>query len=364
MRTVLLLVWKEYLHVFRDRAMTLQVIAIPVVQLLVLGFAATFEIRETSVYLVDRDQSPESREVVAHLEASGLFRVTAASASLERADRALLRGEATMILHIPPAFSRTLARGLAAPVQLILDAEQGATAGVVGSRAAGILADLFADRRAAGGPIEVRLQNRYNPMLSSSDYMVPGILVSLVTVIGTLLTAQNIAREKELGTLDQLNVTPVSRTQFIVGKLLPFWLLGLAELALGLGLAHLVFAIPLRGSLLLVFAIAAVFLVAALAVGLLISTVAETQQQAMFVNFFVLMIYLLMSGLFTPLASMPTWAQHAALVNPVRHFVEAMRAVLVKGAGPADVLVPVGALGVLAVGALLLAVRRYSKRSG
>jgi ABC-2 type transport system permease protein len=209
----------------------------------------------------------------------------------------------------------------------------------------------------------VRTRSWYNPALNYRDYMVPGILVALVTLIGTLLTAQNIAREKELGTLEQLNVTPITRGQFIAAKLLPFWVLGLVDLAVGLLVGALVFSIPIRGSLLLLFGAAAIYLVVALAIGLWISTLVETQQQAMFVTFFVMNIYLLMSGLFTPIDSMAPWVQVVSQANPVRHFVTISRAVLVKGAGLTDVARPLLILVAFAAVTLMLAVRQYSKRS-
>jgi ABC-2 type transport system permease protein len=191
--------------------------------------------------------------------------------------------------------------------------------------------------------------------------MVPGILVELVTLIGTLLTALNIVREKELGTLEQLNVTPITRAQFIAAKLLPLWSLALVTLAIGLLVARFGFGVPFRGSLVLVFATAGVYLLAALGVGLLISTAVETQQQAMFVTFFVVMIYLLMSGLFTPVASMPRWAQWLAQANPMLHYVEMMRAILLKGASLPDVARPLAILAAYGTAVLGLAVLRYRK---
>jgi len=193
--------------------------------------------------------------------------------------------------------------------------------------------------------------------------MVPGLLVALVTLIGTLLRAQNIAREKELGTLEQLNVTPLTRGQFIAAKLLPLWVLGLLELAMGLTVGRLAFGVPIQGSLLLLFGSAAVYLIVALAIGLWISTMVETQQQAMFVTFFILNIYLLMSGLFTPVDSMAPWVQSVSLINPVRHFVTISRALLVKGAGLTDIARPLAILIVYASVMLALAIRQYSKRT-
>jgi ABC-2 type transport system permease protein len=193
--------------------------------------------------------------------------------------------------------------------------------------------------------------------------MIPGILVQLVTIVGTVLTALNIVREKEIGTLDQLNVTPVTRGTFIAAKLLPMWAIAMLELSLGLLVARFVFDMPMRGSVALVFLGATVYLIAALGIGLWISTIVETQQQAMFVAFFIMMIYLLMSGLFTPVRSMPVWAQWMAQLNPVMHFIRMVRAVMLKGAGLADVyqtLVILAGFGAVFVG---LALRQYAKRA-
>jgi ABC-2 type transport system permease protein len=265
-------------------------------------------------------------------------------------------------------------------VQLVVNAEKGMAAGIVQFYASRILTRYAAELQQSAGRgaasigvetaprrgapnLDVRTRAWYNATLDYRHYMVPGILVALVTLIGTLLTAQNIAREKELGTLEQLNVTPITRGQFIAGKLIPFWVLGMFELGAGLVLGRLVFGVPIVGSPLLLFAVSAVYLVAALGVGLWISTIVETQQQAMFVTFFIMMIYLLMSGLFTPIDSMPRWVQIVAELNPVRHFVAISRAVLVKGATLREIAQPFLVLVVFAVAVFGLAVRQYSKRA-
>jgi ABC-2 type transport system permease protein len=203
----------------------------------------------------------------------------------------------------------------------------------------------------------------YNTTQNYKHYMVPGILVALMTMIGTLLSAQNIAREKELGTLEQLNVTPITRGEFIVAKLMPFWVLGLIELSLGLIVGWLVFGVPIHGSLLLLFGVAGVYLVVALGIGLWISALVDTQQQAMFVTFFIVNIYLLMSGLFTPVDSMAPWVQTVSMVNPVRHFVTISRAILMKGAGPGQIVQPFLILAGTAVVVLFVAVRQYRKQA-
>jgi ABC-2 type transport system permease protein len=365
-RRILFLARAEVLHVVRDRATLAQVLVVPIVQLLVLSNAATFQIRDTAMYVVDLDRTVASRGLVNRFAASGRFQVEGASASLDAANDALLHGDVAMVLTIPHDFEASLVQTSIAPVELSLNAEKGSIAGIVQSYASAIVsayaADLAPPSR-AGARIELRTRAWYNPALDYRHYMVPGILVALVTLISTLLTAQNIAREKELGTLEQLNVTPISRGQFIAGKLLPFWVLGVIDLSVGLLVGRLVFGVPIRGSLLLLFSAASIYLLVTLAIGLWISTIVETQQQAMFVTFFVMMLYLLMSGLFTPIDSMAPWVQAVSLLNPVRHFVTISRAVLVKGAGPLDVARPLVTLVVFAAVTLVLAIRQHSKRT-
>jgi ABC-2 type transport system permease protein len=375
MRTLRFLLRKEFLQIARDRTMLAMLIAAPVIQLLILSNATTFEIRRTRTYLVDADHSTASRGLVERMVASGRFVVTEASGSGDLADEALLKREVSAILRVPPDFERDLVRTGHAPVQMIFNAEDGAAAAILRSYATRILsaysAELSTEYRRGGrsgggagaGParIQVRTRGWYNPELSYTHYMVPGILVLLVTVIATAMASMNIVREKEIGTLEQLNVTPITKGQFLASKLLPFWIIALVDLAVGLAVGRLVFGIPVRGSLPLVFGAAMVYLLAALGIGLWVSTIAQTQQQAMFFSFALNMIYLLMSGLFTPLQSMPGWAQWLAELSPMKHFIVIMRAVLVKGAGLADVRTPLLVLAVYGGVVLALSVRSYSK---
>jgi ABC-2 type transport system permease protein len=381
MRTLRFLLRKEFLQIFRDRAMLRILLIMPILQLLVLSNAATFEIRRAAMYLVDDDHSSTSRGLVRQFVASGHFEVAASSASMDLANEALLDRDVSVILRIPHDFERQLVREGRGEVQLVFNAEDGATSGILRSHATRIVsmyaAELGGGRtlrpavRAVSGDapareaprIDVRTRGWYNAQLDYTHYMVPGILVLLVTVVATTIGAMNIVREKEIGTLEQLNVTPVTRTQFIASKLLPFWIIALVDLAIGLGVAWLVFDVPMRGSLLLVFGAAMIYLVAALGLGLWVSTIAHTQQQAMFVSFAINMIYLLMSGLFTPIDSMPVWAQWVAELSPVKHFIVIMRAVLVKGADLAAIQVPLIVLAGYGAVVLALAVRQYSKRT-
>jgi ABC-2 type transport system permease protein len=361
---------KEYLQIFRDKLMLRQLILMPFIQLLILSSAATFEVKTARMYLVDKDHTAASRGLVDHLRASGRFLVVGASPSMDLANRSILSRDAGMILVIPQDFEKDITRTESASVQLIFNAEDGALAGVTNSYAQQIIAtyarDLGATLRpmvAAQPSIDIRTRGWYNQELDYKDYMIPGILVQLLTLIGTLLTAMNIVREKELGTLDQLNVTPIPRSAFIAAKLIPLWTIALVELTIGLLVARLLFDVPMRGSITLVFFASSVYLIVALGIGLWVSTLVETQQQAMFISFFLMLVYLLMSGLFTPVRSMPNWAQWIAEVNPVKHIIEIMRAVLLKGAGITDIARPLTFLAVAGALVLTMAVRQYAKTS-
>ena len=377
MRTLRFLLRKEYLQIFRDRMMVAQLLLLPAIQLALLANAATFEVKSARLVVVDEDGSATSRGLVDRMRAAGRFRLVQATPSARRADEALMRRDAAVILHIPRDFERDLVRTHVAPVQLVLNAEDGAAAGVTLSYAQRIVAEYASELGATlrssteegdgpvpgQGTIDVRARGWYNPDLDYRFFMVPGILVQLVTMVATLLTALNIVREKELGTLEQLNVTPVTRGQFIAAKLIPLWSLGLLALTIGMLVARFAFHVPMRGSLLLVFATASIYLLAALGIGLFVSTVVSTQQQAIFLTFFIVLVYLLMSGLFTPVRSMPAWAQWLAQANPVMHFIEIMRAVMLRGAGLREIAQPLAILSAIAIAVFSLSVRQYAKRA-
>ncbi len=388
LRVVRALVRKEFLQVFRDPATVVQVFAIPVIQLLILSNAATFDVPRARMLVIDEDRSTLSARVIDRLDGSARFAVVGVQPTEAGIEQAFLDREARVVLRIPRGFARDLEREGRASVAVALDAEDGATAGILQVAAQAIIADAgralaprlaprdatpsatpaaapnITVRRDVIATLDVRSSLWFNPTRNYKHFMVPGLLVSLTSIIGLLLTSQNIVREKELGTIEQLNVTPLSRAQFLLGKLLPFWLLGLVIFSLGLLVGTLVFDIPTRGPVPLVFAAAAIYLVVVLGIGLWISTIARTQQQVMFVAFFLLLLFLLLSGIFTPLESAPVWAQRIAAVNPVKHFVYVMRTVLVRGGGLAEVGPTMLGLAVAGVGVLALAVRQYDKRSG
>lgn len=371
MRAVLFLIRKEILQVARDRIMRIQILVPPLVQLLIVAQAMTFEVTRTDLALVDLDRSPASERLVERFTASGRFEAAVVTPSGDVADHALLTREANAVLRIPDGFERDLRRGLSPEVQLVLNAEDGAAAGVRSAYASQILAAFSADEGARMRPVQpasvrpggiaVQTRTLYNPEGEYLGYMAIGLLAALVTLVGVLITSQNIAREREIGTLEQLNVTPLTRGQFIAGKLIPFWFLGLLELTLGLLVIRWAFGIPFAGSVGWVYLGAGVYLFAALGIGLLISTAVETQQQAMFLTFFVLVTMLFLGGIFTPVESMPDWAQTVAQANPIRHFVAVLRTVLMKGGGLPEIAGKLGAMALAAAVVLPLAVARYRK---
>ncbi|MFT5142601.1 MAG: ABC-2 type transport system permease protein [Rhodothermales bacterium] len=378
MRTIGIILRKEFRQIFRNRGMLPILFVMPVIQLLLLSFAATFEVTETAITVVDEDRSTTSRELVQRMEATGYFRVVANERALLPAEDDLTSGQSKAVLHFPRDMERDLRGGKNPVIQLIMNAEDGATAGIVLSYASQIIGgyNLEMVNRAAARvgaassaavsgarPLRIRVIPRhwFNPDLKYTTFMVPGILVILVTMIGVFLSAMNVVREKEIGTIEQLNVTPIKRYQFIIGKLLPFWVIALAELAVGLVIAKLVFDIPMVGSLALIFGLAAVYMLVMLGFGLLISTVTDTQQQAMFIAWFVMVVFLLLSGLFTPVESMPTVIQDLNRLNPLAYFIEIMRRVLLKGAGFPEVQTQFWSLVAYAAVVLSLAVRQHQK---
>ncbi len=346
---------------------------LPLFQLIILVHAATFEIKNVNLIVNNRDNSSFSRELINKFTSSKYFRFVEADYSDKIAKEKLAENKARMLLDIPKDFEKDLINEGKAKVQFVINAEDGAAAALIQSYATavtlGFNKDILSDfhynlKRGQFSSINPVERYWYNPELNYKFYMVPGILVFLVTVIGMFLSSMNIVREREIGTIEQLNVTPIRKRHFIVGKLLPFWFIANFELALGLLLSKLIFDIPILGNLFLIFFLASIYLLVVQSVGLLISTLTETQQQAMFLSWFFMVLFILLSGLFTPIDSMPQWAKVIAMFDPIAHFVEIMRRVLLKGSGFKDVLRQFFILLGFATVLILLSTWRYRKTSG
>ncbi|WP_341835567.1 ABC transporter permease [Chitinophaga pollutisoli] len=369
MRTIFFILQKEFLQIFRNKSMLPIIFVVPVVQLLVLAFATNYEIRDLSIDIVDHDGGNWSQQLKGKILSSGYFRLHAQTTSDQAFDD-LASNKADLILAIPQHFERDLVRNGDAAVQLLVNAINGSKAGLAAGYAQSIIGDfnrrirlewMAMDEDDAPSHFDMCFRYWFNPGLNYKWFMVPGILVILVTLIGAFLSGMNIVKEKEAGTIEQLNVTPIRKYQFIIGKLLPFWIIALFELAFGLTVGKLVFDLPFAGNLGWIFLFAAVYLMVMLGLGLLISTFTETQQQAMFITWFFLIICILMSGLFTPIESMPEWAQRITQFNPVAYFVKVMRMVMLKGSGWADIKVYLGIMLLFAVAVNAVAIWNYRK---
>ena len=369
MKVIPFLLVKEFKQIFRNRIIVAMVSLVPVVQLAVLPFAADYEIKQLRVAVVDLDHSAYSRELVSEIPASGYFRLAGYETAYADARRLVDRDKADLLVEIPPRFERDLAGEGSAGVLIAANAINGTHAALGTAYLQAIIrrfntriaVRLAGARPPRGISLPVNYSHWYNPHQSYRMLMVPGILAMLVTLIGGFLSSLNIVREKETGTIEQINVTPLKKQYFIIGKLLPFWILGLVVFTLGLAISWLVYGIVPAGSLALLYGFVALYLPVVLGFGLLVSTFCDTQQQAMLVMFFFMMIFILMSGLFTPLDVMPGWARVVTAFNPLSYLIEVMRMVMLKGSGLSDVRGQLGMIAVFAVVLNGLAILNYRK---
>ena len=372
MRQLSFLLEKEFRQVFRNPAILRSVLVMPFIQLLVFPFAANFEVKNVLLSIVDHDHSSYSRQFISKITSSGYFILTDYSPSYNKAMEAVEADRADLLIEIPHGFEKDLVKENKAAMLLAVNAVNGTKANLGGAYAAGIIRDFNESIRMKWitmpsfntiPSIEITSSNWYNPTMNYKDFMVPGILVTLLTMIGTFLSSLNIVHEKEIGTIEQINVSPMSKSIFILGKLIPFWIMGLVTLTIGLLVSRFFYNIVPIGNIGLIYLFAMVFLLALLGVGLMISTYAETQTQATFVGFFVMMIFMLLGGLYTSIDSMPEWAKWITKVNPVAYFIEVMRMIVLKGSGFADIKYHLLSVLGLAVVFNSWAILNYRKRS-
>ena len=370
MKKLLFLLQKEFLQIRRDKTIIKMMIAIPIIQLLILPWAATFEQKNISLAVMDNDHSTLSTRLTDKIISSGFFRLTDYTQSYNEALSSVERNQADLILEIPAGFENKLQREQTSNLMISVNAVNGQKAGLGSAYIGQIIAD-FNQQIIMEQGVQLQLVNRietqpyfkYNKEMNYRNFMVPGILVLLLTLVGGVISAMNIVKEKEIGTIEQINVSPIPRIIFILSKLIPFLLIGLIILTLGLSVAWLIYGIFPAGSLLTLYTFAFFYLLAFLGAGLVVSTYSNTQQQAMFLAFFFMIIFFLMSGLFTPISSMPEWAQAITLFNPVRYFVEVMRLVYMKGSSLNDILSQLYCIIGFAVAFNAWAVLNYKKTS-
>jgi ABC-2 type transport system permease protein len=331
MRTIRFLLQKEFRQIFRDKNLLRQMIMAPMIQLLIFPWAANYEVKNINLSVVDHDRSTYSRQLVTKVISSGYFRLKGYSPSYREAFHLIEHDKADIIMEIPANFEKTLVKENEQKIFLAVNAINGVKALVGSGYLASIVNDFNSEirlewnqpgRMPAAPSIEITSSNWFNPLLSYKMFMVPGILAFLVTMIGGMMCSLNIVREKEIGTIEQINVTPIKKYHFILGKLMPFWIMGIFVFSLGLLIARFAYGIIPAGSVGVLYAFLSVYLMAVLGLGLLISTFSNTQQQAMSLSFFFIMIFNLLSGLYTPIESMPEWARTLTAFNPLKYFMK------------------------------------------
>ena len=364
---------KEFIQVFRDKRTRYILFGPPLVQMLIFGYAATFEIRHVPLAVLDMDHTQESRELVARFSSTEYFDLQRQLTDQAQIADLIDRGEVTVALQIHPGFSENLRKGQTAALQVVVDATNSNTAliaaGYANQIAQNFAQDYQQDRMQRTSPMlaeqipHVELQPRpwYNTDLRSRWFFVPGVIGSLTLVLVTTLTAFAVVREREIGTLEQIMVTPIRPVEFILGKTVPFFLIGLLDVALIGTVGTLWFRVPFRGQVSVLLAGTILFLLCQLGVGLLISTVSATQQQAMVTSFFFIMPAITFSGFGFPISTMPQWLQQITYLDPLRYFLVVIRGVYLKGVGM-DVLWPqMAGMAVLGAGVLTLSVFRFHK---
>lgn len=372
MKALLFLLEKEFRQVFRNPTILKILFIVPIIQLLILPLAMNYEVKNVNICVVDYDRSPASQQLINKIISTEYFTLIDFTDSYEKALEYVENNRADLILQIPSAFEKNLVRDNASTLFIAINAVNGVKANLGGAYLRNVIQDFNRElqmewiqfpRQNPHPVISITSANWYNPLMNYRVFMVPGILVLLVTIVGAFLSALNIVNEKETGTLEQINVTPIRKYQFILGKLIPFWILGLVVLSIGLTIAWLVYDIVPVGRLVTIYVFAALYLISVQGMGLLISTFASTQQQAMLLSFFVLMIFILMGGLFTSIDSMPKWAQIFTRFNPVSYFIEVMRMVVLKGSSLYDIRDHLIKIIIFGVVLNSLAIWNYRKRN-
>jgi ABC-2 type transport system permease protein len=369
---ILTMLRKEFRSVFRDPRMRLVIFGVPVLQTLIFGYAVTMDVRHVRLVVLDRDRTPSSRELVARFTGSDYFDAVLSTDSETAARARVDAADAAAILQINAGFERTLLANETTPVQLIVDGSDSNTArlvlnytGVIAAAynndVAIAAADRATGRKLSIGTVDLRTRAWFNENLESRNYFVPGVMAVLVMLISLMLTGMAIVREKEVGTIEQIMVTPIRPIEFILGKFAPFIVIGFVDVALVTLVGVYWFEIPIRGSFALLLVGAAFFLLSTLGIGLFISTVSSTQQQAMMTTFFFFFPAMLLSGFIYPIANMPEPIQWLTLLNPLRHFLVVIRGVFLKGVGFEVLWTQLAALLAIGLCVMAFAVARFRK---
>ncbi len=362
---------KEFLQLLRDPKMRMVIFVVPVIQLTVFAFALTTDVDDIETVVLDRDQTPQSRELLSHFTGSRYFKVVETAENPAAVDNAMNAGKVRAAIVILPGFARDILSGRTARVQVITDGTDSNSAALVNGYAtrivqtygAGELAQRMdrAGMTASGNGLTMAVRAWFNPNMESKFFYVPGLVAVMLVIVALVLTSIGIVREKEIGTIEQIMVTPIRSVEFIVGKCLPFIIIGYVLMTFMLLLCMLIFDIQVKGNWLTLYLLTGAFLVSNTGLALIISVSARTQQQALLTAFFFLMPSILLSGFMFPVANMPEPVQYATALNPLRWYLEILRGVLIKGVGIRDLIRPAIAESVLAVAFTLVAVVNFRK---
>lgn len=347
MRVLKALLVKEFRQIRRNRILVVLIVMLPVIQLTILPLAADYELKNIKLGVIDHDHSSTSEKLVQKILSSGYFMLSGVSESYSQGLPLIEQDKVDILIEIPAQFEKNVLNAKGETLAVYANAINGVKASVgsvyisqiLGQYNAELLHNLSPESAAlAAGVLRTNGRYVFNDYLKYPPFMVPGILVLLVTMIGGYMSSLNVVKEKEVGTIEQINVSPIQKYQFILGKLIPFWIIGIFIFSIGLFVVGRgVYGVVPLGSYMVIYTFLMIYLIAILGFGLFISSFADTQQQSMSITFFFMMIFILMSGLFTPIQSMPDWAQWIASVNPVTYFIKVMRMVVLKGSTFADV---------------------------
>lgn len=368
MTRLLALIWKEFRQLRRDRLTMRMIVLVPLLQTLVFGYAINYDVKHLPTVVLDESRSYDSRELIARLTASEYFEVVGHVESFEQVQYALDSGASRVALVIDRDFGRDRRRGRPARALLIVDASDTTTSSQAMAIASGVASQVSvqtlarqAGWRAQDLPIDVRVRPWYNPDLRTATFVIPGLLAVILTFTLIQFTAGAIVREREHGTLEQLQVTPLTRVELILGKIAPFIVIGYVQLTVLVLLMRFLFGIPIQGSVALLYGVGFLFIAAVLGLGILISTIATTQMQASQLSMMILLPFVFLSGYVFPIAGMPELFQHASLVIPARYFIEVVRGIVLRGAGLAELWAPTAWLAFYAAAIIGLAVLRFEK---
>lgn len=370
MRNIPNIVKKELLQIFRNKQLLPLMTIIPIVQIIVLSLAASYDIYNLKIAVWDMDRSNFSHKLQQKYVGSGFFELKSVINSQKEADDLLMKNKVDLILVVPQSFEKDIIQKSKTDVQIQINAMNNVKAGITNNYAVGVVNDFARELKEelklkpqilSESKINPVVNYWFNPTLNYKTIMVPGIIAEILSLIVMLLSALNIVREREIGTIEQLNVTPIKKHEFVLGKLIPFWIIGHFIFWIGILAGKIFYNIPIEGNLLLLELFVAVYLTVPLGFGLLISNLVDTQQQALFTCFFFIIIFILMCGLFTPLETMPKWAQWINVLNPIRYLVEVNRLILLKGSG-INVIYPF-VLAMLGYGIIInaVAIKTYKK---